>query len=111
MNELFNITGKRVIWKRITKSKTYYLTTISSQMGNKSVKTTIEVKFPADTFLDDGQTIFIKNGFLSTYENTKFCLFNNKTGKKQIYCPIYIVVLDYDVIGEPIIPNFATRKI
>ena len=111
MKDLLNITGERIIWRHDTIERTFYTTTLSSTVNNETIKTNIEVKFPRDTYLDNGQTIIIKKGFLSCYRNNNYVLQHKVTNQKLVYNQIYIVVSDYDVIGEPIVPNFATKKV
>lgn len=111
MKELLNITGERIIWRHDTKERTFYTTTISSTVNGETTKASMEVKFPKDTFIDNGQTINIKKGFLSCYLNKNYVLLNKTTNQKFLYNQIYIAVLEYDIVGEPIVPNFATKNI
>lgn len=112
MEDLFNITGKRIIWKRSTKDRVVYTTTISSKGNNgEMVRATMEVKFIKDIIVDNGQTINIRKGFLACYANPRMVLLNKKTNQKQVYNTIYIMVTEFDLVGKPIIPNFATREI
>ena len=111
MKDLLNITGERIIWRHDTKERTFYTTTLSSTLNNKTTKTSIEVRFPKETYLDSGQTIKIQKGFLSCYENNNYVLTHKTTNKKMVYNTIYIAVQEYELVGEPIVPSFATKNI
>lgn len=111
MKELLNITGERIIWRHDTKDRTFYTTTLSSTVNNETVKASIELKFPRDTYIDNGQTINIKKGFLSCYKNNNYVLQHKTTNQKLVYNQIYIVVNEYELVGQPIVPNFATKSV
>lgn len=111
MRELLNITGERIIWRHDTKERTFYTTTISSTVNGETTKTSVEVKFPKDAYIDNGQTIKINKGFLSCYQNKNYVLLHKVTNQKVIYNQIYIMVVDYELVGEPIVPNFATKNV
>ena len=111
MKDLLNITGERIIWRHDTKDRTFYTTTLSSAVNGKVTKASIEVRFPKDTYLETGQTVNIKKGFLSCYENKNYVLAHKITNKKMIYNTIYISVQEYELVGEPIKPSFATKNV